>query len=111
MPTYITQCPLCPTPQERHDPTSKKHAWDSIGNVSVRPVNHLFVEDKLVSKKLHKMMSARALVTTLKIMTYLNEASVQQDTRAQWVEHSTHDGGGGTVWVVRGLNAKPDCNA
>jgi hypothetical protein len=57
------------------------------------------------------MMSARAPVKILRNITYLNETSIQQDTRTQRVEHSTHDGGGGTVWVVRGLNAKPDCNA
>jgi hypothetical protein len=56
-------------------------------------------------------MSARALVTILRNIIYLNETSVQQNTRTQRVKHSTYDGGGGTAWVVRTLNAKPDCNA
>lgn len=56
-------------------------------------------------------MSARALVTILRNITYLNETSIQQNTRTQRVKHSTYDGGGGTARVVRALDAKPDCNA
>jgi hypothetical protein len=73
---------LCPPSKDSHECTPRHHAPERIHELPVRCRDHLLVEKEFVREE-------------------LNEAGVDQDPRAERVQHAAYDARRGTAGVVR----------